>query len=89
MGPLNYKQGDMQNIPFIDDQGIYHPDYSSPLVPESIKLLKPLIRRDGNAFCILHGPAPEAGIFGCGDTPEEAMKDFQLDYEKHHRGKAQ
>jgi hypothetical protein len=74
---------------FLDDKGIYHPDYSSPNVPESIKLLKPVIRKDGDAFCILYGPAPEEGIFGCGDTPEEAMKDFDEDYKRHIGGKAQ
>lgn len=62
--------------PYIDNAGIYHPDYNSPLVPESVKVLKPVIKKDGGVYSCLYGPDPIQGVAGYGSTPKEAMKDF-------------
>jgi len=33
---------------------------------------------DGDQWCVLHGDNMMTGIFGCGDTPEKAIEDFEL-----------
>lgn len=42
-----------------------------------IQVLKPVIWKDGDSYCCLLGPDPSIGIFGCGDTPEDATEDWQ------------
>jgi hypothetical protein len=71
----------------VDEDGIYHPDLSAPEVPESIKKLNPTIRRDGDAFCAISGTDPVKDVFGCGCTPEEAMVDFEADYQLKQKEK--
>lgn len=39
-------------------------------------LFKPTIMQDGNAFIALLGEDLATGIVGCGDTPDQAMRDF-------------
>lgn len=46
-------------------------DYTRPSV-----LYKPNIAQDGDAFIALLGNNIQEGIVGCGDTPEEAMRNF-------------
>ena len=45
-------------------------------VPESAKTFQPVLFKDGNSFCCVLGPDPEEGVFGCGQTPVEALKDW-------------
>ena len=51
-------------------------DYSNNEVPESVKTFQPLLFKDGNSYCCVLGPDPQQGIFGCGDTPIHALKDW-------------
>ncbi|SMC87650.1 hypothetical protein [Pedobacter africanus] len=58
-------------------------DFEQEWVPEKAKKLKPLIYKnsdpEGDAYCCLFGPDPEVGIYGCGNTPENAVLDWDKD----------
>ena len=43
-------------------------------------LLRPQLYRDGNKWCALYGDDLQNGIAGFGDTPVEAMNDFDRCY---------
>jgi hypothetical protein len=45
-------------------------------LPPSVKEFKPAVYKDGDSYCCILGPDPLAGVFGCGDTPEEALQDW-------------
>jgi hypothetical protein len=51
-------------------------DYSQFSIPKAVKALKPVLFQEGEGFCCLLGPDPQAGIFGCGETPEAAIADW-------------
>ncbi len=53
-------------------------DYSDDKLPVAVRALKPVIFKEGNAFCCLLGPDPQAGVFGCGDSAKEAIVDWDL-----------
>jgi hypothetical protein len=58
---------DQMKIPF---------DYSDKDLPISVRTFRPLIFKDGDSYCVVFGPDPQAGVFGCGDTPKEALTDW-------------
>lgn len=39
--------------------------------------LNPAVFRQGNSYCVLYGPAPQNGIFGCGSSIDEALTDWE------------
>ena len=43
-------------------------------------LYRPSIERDGNKWCALYGPNLMQGVCGYGDTPAEAMADFDKNW---------
>jgi hypothetical protein len=51
-------------------------DISGPDIPASVKQLRPVVFREGNAYCCLLGPDPQAGVFGCGSSAKEALQDW-------------
>ena len=51
-------------------------DYEEGGWPKNAGIFRPLLYRDGNAFCCILGPDPQAGVFGCGDTALEAVIDW-------------
>lgn len=57
-------------------------DYNAPELPKSVRRTQPLLFRDGDSFCCVLGPDPQAGIFGCGQTVEAALVDFDSSYRK-------
>jgi hypothetical protein len=42
--------------------------------------LKPKLFMDGNRWCALHGDDPVVGVAGFGDTPEQALASFDLEW---------
>jgi hypothetical protein len=56
-------------------------DYESETIPQSVYVFRPVVYEDGNAYCCILGPDREAGVFGSGTTPKDAMEDW----EKHVR----
>jgi hypothetical protein len=51
-------------------------DYEDPAFPTPIRDFRPAVYMDGNSFCCLLGPDPQAGIFGCGTTQQAAISDL-------------
>ncbi|MEP7377866.1 MAG: hypothetical protein ABI675_30990 [Chitinophagaceae bacterium] len=45
-------------------------------IPVSAKLFKPLVYQEGNFICVVLGPDPIEGVYGCRPTAEEALKDW-------------
>lgn len=45
-------------------------------LPPSVKMFRPLVFQDSDGVCVVFGPDPQEGIFGCGPTIEEALKDW-------------
>jgi len=56
--------GDEQKISF---------DFSRFRLPQYVGEFRPLLYKQGDRFCAVLGPDPQSGIFGCGDTPEDAL----------------
>jgi hypothetical protein len=46
-------------------------------------ILQPVIFKEGNAFCCILGPNAHDGVFGCGKTPQAAVKAWDKDLKKH------
>src|SRR3954468_17574205 len=51
-------------------------NFDDPVLPASIKTFRPLVYQEGEAVCCVLGPDPQEGIFGCGTTVDEAMRDW-------------
>jgi hypothetical protein len=51
-------------------------DYADKALPNSVKIFQPLLFREGNSYCCVLGPDPTTGVFGSGDTPIDALKDW-------------
>ncbi|MCF6404617.1 hypothetical protein L3C95_17100 [Chitinophaga filiformis] len=51
-------------------------NYESADLPKPVRDFKPQVYQDGDSFCCLLGPDPQAGIFGCGPSPTAAMEDW-------------
>ena len=45
-------------------------------------LFKPVLTLDGNQWCALYGPDLQVGVAGFGDSPADAMWDFDRKWEK-------
>jgi hypothetical protein len=61
----------------IDEQKQVPIDFDAEDLAYEIRELRPVVFEDGGSYCCLLGPDPQAGIFGCGDTPEQALSDWQ------------
>jgi hypothetical protein len=51
-------------------------DYESEDLPVSVRELRPIVYKDGDSICSVLGSDPQDGIFGCGISPEAALKDW-------------
>jgi hypothetical protein len=56
----------------IDTEQIVQVEYTGAAIA-----LKPVVFKDGDSYCCILGPDPQQGIFGCGDTPEEALSEWE------------
>lgn len=57
-------------------------NYEGKELSKAVKELQPVVFQDGNEFCCLLGPDMKAGIFGCGISPQEALKDWERNLKK-------
>jgi hypothetical protein len=48
-------------------------------LPESVRLLRPVLWQEGDHYCCLLGADRQTGVFGTGKSPESAM----LDWDRH------
>jgi hypothetical protein len=60
----------------VDESMKVQVDYTQEVLPKSAKKLQPLVWKEGDSFCCLLGSDPEAGVFGCGETPLLAIVDW-------------
>lgn len=51
-------------------------DFTDDHVPESAKTFQPVLFKDGNQFGCVLGPDQEDGVYGRGETPLAALKDW-------------
>lgn len=52
-------------------------DYENDPLPKEVKGLRPAVYMDGTDYCVLLGPDPQEGIFGCSSTKEAAIEDWR------------
>lgn len=57
-------------------------NYDNADVPEMVKILRPLVYKEGNTFSCLLGPDLKTGIYGGGNTAEEAVRKWAEILEK-------
>jgi hypothetical protein len=57
-------------------------DFTDNHVPDSVKTFQPVLFKDGNAYCCVLGPDPQQGVFGCGETPLAALKDWDKNFQQ-------
>lgn len=43
-------------------------------------MLKPVLKRDGNQWCVLYGKNLQEGICGFGESPHKAIMDFNMQW---------
>jgi hypothetical protein len=55
-------------------------DYEEKGIPASVREFRPAVYKDGDSFCALLGEDPQAGIFGCGETKEQALQDWDTHF---------
>jgi hypothetical protein len=63
---------------------IRHQIYSDELYCNLRKpsiIYKPNISKDGNQWCVLYGKDLHDGVCGFGDTPQEAMDNFDTNWD--------
>jgi hypothetical protein len=68
MNPMNQMK--------INPEALISVDFKNQDLPTSVQHFKPTVFKDGDAFCVILGPDPQEGIFGCGNTLEEALRDW-------------
>jgi hypothetical protein len=56
----------------IDPEQIVEAEYTGAAIA-----LKPIVFKDGDSYCCVLGPDPQQGVFGCGDTPAEALAEWE------------
>ncbi|MHA4810830.1 hypothetical protein ACX0G9_22170 [Flavitalea flava] len=66
----------------VDDSLVIYINYDAGGWPQSFKEFRPVLYQEGNLFCCLLGPDQKIGIFGCGETKEEAIKDWDCDFNR-------
>jgi len=61
-------------------------DFDQQWVPKRAQKLRPRLYRDGYAYCCVFGPDLQVGIYGCGDSPEEAIMEWTDDLDQRIKG---
>jgi len=49
-------------------------------------LFKPKLSLDGNMWCALYGDDLQCGVAGFGKSPDEAMRNFDIEWNKNFEG---
>ena len=60
----------------IDQAAVIPIDYEHTDLPATVRQFKPVVFKEGDAFCCILGPDPQSGVFGCGDSKEDAIRDW-------------
>jgi len=71
-----------------DGLEVVNVNYGDPNLPKSVRDTHPLVWFDHDegsnkgAFCCVLGPDPQAGVFGCGDTLQQALAEFDRHFQE-------
>ena len=61
----------------VDPESLVNIDFTTPETERTLKILQPVVYKDGDAFGCLLGEDPTVGIFGCGNSADEAISDWK------------
>ncbi len=61
----------------IDENLVVNIDYTDSALSAIVRQFKPVLFKDGELICCLLGPDRDQGIFGCGSTEDEAIKNWE------------
>lgn len=67
------------------DKEIVHIDYTREDIPASVKNFLPSIYRDGERYHCILGTDKDTGIFGSGNSIEEAIIEWDKSYQEKKR----
>jgi hypothetical protein len=56
--------------------------YALGKIADPAATIQLVLQKDGNAWCVLYGPDLQVGIAGFGDTPNDAVADFNARWAK-------
>lgn len=65
----------MQQMKINEDQKVCL-NLDDPEIPQTARILKPVVYHEGNRYSCLLGPDPQNGVFSTGDTPREAIQNW-------------
>jgi hypothetical protein len=51
-------------------------DFKGPAIPYRAGILHPVVFKDGKNYCCVLGPDLDDGVFGFGESPEQALQDW-------------
>jgi len=60
-------------------------DFSDKQLPDSVETFQPVLFKDGDSYCCVLGPDPQEGVFGCGPTPLDALKDWDKNLQERKK----
>ena len=60
-------------------------DFTDNQIPDSVKTFQPVLYKDGNEFSCVLGPGPEEGVYGRGETPLAALKDWDKNFQQRKK----
>ncbi|WPU91804.1 hypothetical protein SNE25_21025 [Mucilaginibacter sabulilitoris] len=46
-------------------------------------LIRPVVFKEGDFYCCFFGDDPITGVIGFGDTPDEAINDWNINFKDH------
>jgi hypothetical protein len=57
-------------------------NYESANTPATVRQFKPVVFKEGNSICCILGPDRQQGIFACGSTLTEALRNWDTVFHK-------
>jgi hypothetical protein len=76
----------------INENAKIYLNYNDPFLPETVRIFRPVVFKEGDSYCVLLGPDPQEGIFGCGNSAEKAVIDWEhhlFDELNNHGGESE
>ena len=73
----------------IDESLIVPLDYEVPGLSAAIRQFKPILYKEGELFCCILGPDLEQGIYSCGATEDEALKNWDAAFKDRLKSKGE
>jgi hypothetical protein len=71
----------------IDPEKVVDIDFTTKETNRTLKTLQPIVFKEGESYCCHLGEDHTHGILGCGNSPEEAIKEWEQNLQKrmdHH-----